>query len=124
MKPTVLLSTVFLALAVVAHAAAQQPAQPMPAMPGMQAQPSGGKGMCGGMCPMMSGKAGGMKGGAAMPMMDGACGAEEPSAMAGMPMAGGPSESPRIVQLRGEMMKAMGDVLLKYGKMMEDADRR
>jgi len=25
------------------------------------------------------------------------------------------------MQMRGEMMKAMGDVLIKYGKMMESA---
>jgi hypothetical protein len=60
-----------------------------------------------GMCPMMSG--GMMSGG----MMRG-----------GMPMMGGGgmmgnASDPRMMQMRGEMMKAMGDILLKYGKMME-----
>ena len=52
--------------------------------------------MQGGMCPMM----GGMMG-----------------------MMGGQSDSPRMMQMRGEMMKAMGDILLKYGKMMEGAGK-
>jgi len=34
---------------------------------------------------------------------------------------GRPPESARAMQMRGEMMKAMGDVLIKYGKMMESA---
>jgi len=28
-----------------------------------------------------------------------------------------------MMQMRGEMMKAMGDILLKYGKMMEGAGK-
>ena len=64
-----------------------------------------------GMCPMMGGMMSpGMMGG--MPM--------------GMPMMGmmaGQADSPRMLQMRGEMLKAMGEVLLKYGKQMEGAAR-
>ena len=38
-----------------------------------------------------------------------------------MGMMGGQSDSPRMMQMRGEMMKAMGEVLMKYGKAMEGA---
>jgi len=76
-------------------------AQQTPAQPGM-----GDSGhqmpMPGGMCPMM----GGMMGGGGM-----------------MPMMGGQSESPRMMQMRGEMLKAMGDVLIKYGTAMEGGAR-
>ena len=120
-----LLFSVLLAVGFVGHAAAQQPTHPTPAMPGMQAQPRGSMGMCGGgdsgmTCPMMKrGASSGMQGGA-MPMMGGDCGAEETPATS---MTGGPAESPRMVQLRGEMLKAMGEVMTKYGKMMESAGR-
>jgi hypothetical protein len=76
-----------------AAAAAQQP--PAQPTPGHQMP------MHGGMCPMM----GGMMGGGMMGMM------------------GGQAESPRVVQMRGEMMKAMGEIMLKYGRMMEGASR-
>ena len=54
--------------------------------------------MASGTCPMMGG---GMQGG-----------------MMGMGQMGG---SPQALQMRGEMMKAMGDVMIKHGKMMEGA---
>jgi hypothetical protein len=50
------------------------------------------------MCPMMGGM---MSGGGMMGMM------------------GGESDSPRMIQMRGEMMKAMGEIMMKYGKMMD-----
>jgi hypothetical protein len=78
-------------------------AQQAPAQPG--ATPEHQMPMAGGMCPMMGG--GGMMGGM-MPMVG---------------MMGGPSDSPRMMQMRGEMMKAMGDIMMKYGKMMEGAPR-
>ena len=53
------------------------------------------------MCPMMSG---GM-------MQDGMMG-----------MMGGQAD-PRMMQMRGEMMKAMGDIMMKYGKMLETPGR-
>jgi hypothetical protein len=30
----------------------------------------------------------------------------------------------RMMQMRGEMMKAMGDIMIKYGKLMEGAPSR
>lgn len=40
-------------------------------------------------------------------------------------MMGGRSESPRMMQMRGEMMKAMGEVLMKYsGPAGQSPDRR
>ncbi len=78
---------------VVAVSFAQQPPAPQPGASGHQPP------MQGGMCPMMGG---GMMG--SMPMMG---------------MMGGQGDSPRTMQMRGEMMKAMGDVMIKYGKMME-----
>jgi hypothetical protein len=68
-----------------------------------QAQPSPERGhhhMQGGMCPMM----GSMMGGGMMGMMRG-----QPDA--------------RTMQMRGEMMKAMGDIMMKYGKAMEGSGR-
>jgi hypothetical protein len=32
------------------------------------------------------------------------------------PMMGGQADSPRAMQMRGEMMKAMGEVMIKYGE--------
>jgi hypothetical protein len=80
-------------------ATAQQP----PAQPG----PQPGHQMQGGMCPMMSMMAGGMMGGGGM-----------------MGMIGGQSDSPRAIQMRGEMMKAMGEIMTKYGKAMEGSGSR
>jgi hypothetical protein len=80
-------------------AAAQQP----PAQPG----PQPGHQMQGGMCPMMGVMGGGMMGSGGM-----------------MGMMGGQSDSPRTLQMRGEMMKAMGEILVKYGKAMESGGSR
>ncbi len=33
------------------------------------------------------------------------------------------SDSPQMMQMHGEMMKAMGEVMMKYGKMTEGARR-
>ena len=96
-----LLGLVVLALVLVSGAAL---AQQTPAPPGPD--PGHQMPMQGGMCPMMSG--GGMMGGGMMPMMG---------------MTGGQSDSPRMMQMRGEMMKAMGEVMMKYGKMMEGGVR-
>jgi hypothetical protein len=80
--------------------------------------PHGGQGMA---CPMMASgtcsmMGGGMHGGA-MPggAMQG-CGM-----MAGGMMGGQTGDNPKALQMRGEMMKAMGDVLIKHGQMMEKA---
>jgi hypothetical protein len=82
-------------------ALAQQTAPPAGTGPG-HPMPSQG-----GMCPMMGMMGGGMMGGT-MPMTG---------------MMGGQSESPRMTQMRGEMMKAMGEVMIKHGKMMEGSGR-
>ena len=47
-----------------------------------------------------------------MPMQGGMC-----------PMMGGQAESPRMMQMRGEMLKAMGEIMMKYGKMTEGGPR-
>jgi hypothetical protein len=63
-----------------------------------------------GMCPMMGtmsgGMPGGMMGGGMMPMM-GMMGRTDPRAMG------------QMLQMRGEILKAVGDVMIKYGKTME-----
>jgi hypothetical protein len=95
MKRLVGVAAIAVVLAAGAALAQQTPAQPGMGGPGHQMP------MPGGMCPMMGG--GGM-----MPMMD---------------MMGGQSDSLRMMQMRGEMLKAMGDVLIKYGKAMEGGAR-
>jgi hypothetical protein len=103
MKRIVGLVVLALVLATGAALAQQAPDQPA-AGPGHQMP------VAGGMCPMMGGMmgGGGMMSGGMMPMMG---------------MAGGQPESPRMMQMRGEMLKAMGEVMMKYGKMMEGAAR-
>ena len=80
------------ALVLVVTATAGAQMQPPPSgQPG----PGDGPGMGAGMCPMMMG--------------------------GGRMMGGSPGESARMMQMRGEMMKAMGDIMIKYGKAMESA---
>jgi hypothetical protein len=40
-----------------------------------------------------------------------------------MGMMGGQAESHWMMQMRGEMLKAMGEIMMKYGKMTEDGPR-
>ena len=109
----VLLAVTVLTLGLAATVTAQSP--PAQLQPGGQEQPSMsagpmGHGPMGGMGP---GGMGGMGGVGMCPMM---------SAM--MPMMGNPSDPQtqgRMLQMQGEMMKAIGDVLLKYGKAAEPA---
>lgn len=79
--------------------------------PGMTGMPMGGM-----MCPMMGG---GMGMGA---MMRGPMGA---SAMGMMPMMGSgptdPQTMARMLQLRGDILKAVGEVLTKHGRALEQA---
>jgi hypothetical protein len=59
----------------------------------------------------------GMGSGMMCPMMSAMMGAM-------MPTMGGPADPKaqgRMLQMQGEMMKAIGDVLLKYGKTEEPA---
>lgn len=128
MKVTLVLSTaLFLALLLTsgALAAQHQPggqmqmgSQPAPQQPAAPHQPGMGPGMMGPggmgmMCPMMS----------MMPMMGQMMGGQaDPSGMAMMGMMGAGQMDPkamgRMLQFRGELLKAMGDVMLKHGKAM------
>jgi hypothetical protein len=96
MKRIMSLGAVVIVLLAGVALAQQPPTQPKPE--------SGHSHMQGGTCPMMSG--GGMMGGGMMGMM------------------GSQSDAPQMMQMRGEMMKAMGEVMMKYGKMMEGGARR
>lgn len=87
---------------------------------GQQEQPPAQQPMMGMMCPMMSGGMGMMS---MMPhMMGGQMGR---SGMGMMGMMGGGQTDPktmgRMLQLRGDILKAIGEVLLKYGKALEEA---
>jgi hypothetical protein len=82
------------------HAPGHHSQQPMMGHMG-QGQGHMGHGMMG-MCPMMG--MGGMMGGG---MMGGVMGSADPKAQA------------RMLKLRGDMMKAMGDVLLKHAQEVE-----
>jgi hypothetical protein len=83
---------------------------PMGSQGGEQEQPSGpssmmGRGMMGMMCPMMGGMMGGQM---------------DPTSMMGM-MGGGerdPKAMARTLELRGDLLKAMGEVMLKHAKAM------
>lgn len=92
-----------------------------------QDQPTGQQPIMGGammgqgmMCPMMSGGMGMMS---MMPhMMGGQMGR---SGMGMMRMMGGGQMDPkamgRMLQLRGDILKAIGEVMVKHGKAMEEA---
>lgn len=72
------------------------------------------------MCPMMGGAVGMMPGMA--PMMQGPMGSG--MGMMSMMMGGGymdPKSAGRMLQLRGEIMKAIGEVLARHGKAMDEA---
>jgi hypothetical protein len=105
------------------HVQAQAPAQrpgPPPAGPG----PGGmGGGMPGGGLPGSGMMHGGMMGGMPMMgMMGGGMMCPMMGMMGGMPMMGGaqdPKTLGRMLQLHGEMMRAVGDVLLKHGRALE-----
>jgi hypothetical protein len=109
MRTTVAAMTGLVLLAMVSGAAAQM--QPMTPPGGPSSQdphshpPVTGPGMMGGMmmCPMMGQGMMGMGPG----MMGGMMGASDPKAMA------------RMLKLRGDMMKAMGEVMLKHAQALE-----
>jgi len=102
-------AVVLIALSLVTSASAQQGGMgsQMPHSPPTPGQSPTSSGMCpmcsSGVCPMMGGA--GMMGGGMMGMM------------------GSQSDSPKAIQMRGEMMKAMGEIMMKYGKMMEGNGR-
>src|SRR5262245_11489247 len=87
-----------------AHAPAQQPQQPMTGHMGQRGQDQMSM-----MCSMMG--SGRMSGGMMAGRMMGG----------GMIGTGDPKSQARILKLRGDMMKAMGDVLLKHAQEVEQA---
>jgi len=44
-----------------------------------------------------------------------------PGMMGGMMMGGDPKQQAEIMAMRGEMMKAMGDIMLKYAQRAQSA---
>ena len=121
------LCAITLVLTVTAPGVAQQapPSQPGTAGQGQQTpQPGGmqGGGMM--MCPMMGMMGGGGMQGGGM-MGGGMMGGGMQGMMGGagvMGMMGGqtdPKTMGRMLQMRGEMLKAIGDVLMKHGKALE-----
>lgn len=83
---------------------------------GMMGQPMMGMPMMGMMCPMMSG---------GMGMMSGMMGGQmRGPGMSMMRMMGSgqldPKTMGKMLQFRGEMLKAVGEVMMKHGKAMEE----
>ena len=113
---TILASVLVAATLLISPALAQQPmgqpsGQPPGMGPGMMGGGQMGQGMM--MCPMMHQMMQQM-------MMGGQMGQ---GGMGMMGMMGGPADpktQARMLQMRGEMLKAAGDILLKYGKMLEE----
>ncbi len=114
---------VVVALAWGAPAAAQQPGPPHgPGQPPAAAAPQDHQHMMD-MCRQMMGHQG-MRGGMGRGMMGGAGpGMMEPGMMGmmgAMPMTGGdPKQQAEMMAMRGEMLKAMGDIMLKYAQRVQ-----
>jgi hypothetical protein len=77
------------------------PQVPPPGGPMHGGDMHGGGGMM--MCPMMGMMGGSMMGGGSTPMMG---------------MMGG-RQDPKMMQMHGEMMKTMGEIMMKHGKALE-----
>ena len=107
---TVLLGTALFTIAAATHLDAQQPTTPSSSA----TQPGEQGGAAGGMMPMEMCRqmmAGHMMGG-----------------MMGMPMGGDaqrmdPKTMAQMMEIRGEMMKAMGEIMMKHAKKMQSAPR-
>ena len=67
------------------------------------------------MCRQMMGQ-GGMLGGSMGPGMMGG------GMMGGMMMGGDPKQQAEMMAMRGEMMKAMGEIMMKYAPRMRSAN--
>jgi hypothetical protein len=114
MKRTRIVGACLLVLVLIGSPLVMGGQMPMRGQGGAQEQPSGqqpmmGRGMMGMMCPMMSRMMGGQM---------------DPSSMIGMMsmMGGGemdPKAMARMLALRGDLLKAMGEVMLKHAKAME-----
>lgn len=66
------------------------------------------------MCRQMMGQGGMMGGGMGPGMMGG--GMMGPGMTGGMMMTGDPKQQAEMLAMRGEMMKAMGDIMMKYAQ--------
>jgi hypothetical protein len=114
MKRLVTIGAGLLALVLIGSPLVLGGQMPMGGQGGAQEQPSGqqpmmGRGMMGMMCPMMGGMMGGQM---------------DPSGMMGMmSMMGGGQMDPKamaqMLEFRGDLLKAMGEVMLKHAKAME-----
>ena len=103
-----MIAAVVFLVASAASAQMQHPAPPSPgqAPPGSASQqPMMMQPMMGMMCPMM----GMMRGG----------GMEGMGMMGGLPSMSDPKAAARMLKLRGEMIKAMGEVMLKHAQALE-----
>jgi hypothetical protein len=107
MKRTIAISTLLMVLALIGAVTVTGGQMPMGRQGGEQEQSPGrssmmGGGMMGMMCPMMGGQMDPM---GMMAMMGG--GQTDPKAVG------------RALELRGELLKAVGDVLIKHGQAMK-----
>ena len=111
MKRIVMIGVGLLALVLIGSPLVLGGQMPMGSQGGAQEQPSGhqpmmGRGMMGMMCPMMGSQ---MDPSGMMSMMSMMGGGEmDPKAMA------------RMLEFRGDLLKAMGEVMLKHAKAMKE----
>jgi hypothetical protein len=110
MRRTIAISTLLMALALIGAVTVMGGQMPMGRQGGEQEQSPGqssmmGGGMMGMMCPMMGGQMDPMGMTGMMSMMGG--GQMDPKAMG------------RALELRGELLKAIGDVLIKHGQALK-----
>jgi hypothetical protein len=106
MKRTIIVGASLVVLILIGSVAVMGGQMPLGSQ-GEQGQPMMGRGM---MCPMMGGMMGGQM---------------DPSEMMGMMsmMGGGqmdPKAMARMLQLRGDMLKVMGEVMLKHSQAMRE----
>jgi len=110
MKRTMIVGACLLVLVLIGSPLVMGGQMPMGSQGGAQEQPSGqqpmmGRGMMGMMCPMMGGQ---MDPSGMMSMMSMmGSGQMDPKVMA------------RMLELQGDLLKAMGEVMLKHAKAME-----
>jgi hypothetical protein len=101
MKRTMMIGASLVVLVFIGAVTVMGGQMPMGSQGGEQEHPSGQSSMMGMMCPMMGSQ------------MD-------PTGMMGM-MGGGqtdPKAMGRVLEFRGELLKAMGDVMIKHGQAM------
>jgi hypothetical protein len=110
MKRMMIIGASLMVLLLIGSAAVMGGQMPVGAQSGQQEQPSGQQPMMGGMmgmmCPMMGGMRGQMDPSGMMAMMSG--GQRDPKAMA------------RMLEFRGDLLKAMGEVMLRHAKSIAE----